>query len=321
MGGWGRACMVAALLLSGVVAAPVVASAKDGEKPASDASAARDLSTAQKMMRGGNFSQAIPRLLKVLETAPHSREGIEAHYQLGIAYEAIQDLRGAQIQLNHYLELAPDGEFAEDARARVARLSGTLEEQFVSPDEIDARIAKARQDIQLAPGEVGPRLNLADLLWSKGDYAGSGEVYVEILRDWPKLADDMVIRQRMRRDADGTWTVLDPKTVVLEAAEADPLIIFNTSSFRSGRQEGFARSFQNQKYNVTGEAMNRGQAPLDNVELIVTILGFGGRVFETKSVRVGRMAPGESRPFSVVFENFDSIDNVERFQVKGTFTR
>ena len=290
--------------------------------PTADSGSAKDLSVARKMIRGGNYSQAIPRLLKVLEQAPGTREGVDARYFIGVAYEAIQDLRNAQGQLKAYLDAVGEGgEYAADAKKRLDGISSTLNEQFVSPAELNTRPEKAKANAAAAQGEVGPQLDLADALWLKGDYAGAGKVYAEILSRWPRLEDDMVVRERMKRDADGNWSPMDPQRAVLEAADRDPLLVFNTSSFRSGRQEGYSRSFQNAKYNVTGEVMNRGRTALNEVELIVTIYGFGGKVFETKTVRVGRLGVGESRPFSSVFENFDSIDNVERYQVKGTFTR
>lgn len=285
------------------------------------AEAARDLNVSKKMLRAGNYSQAIPRLLKVLGDAPSSREAVEAHYHLGLAYDAIRDLRNAQIQLKQYLDRAPDGEYADDARARVQQLSGTLDEKFVSPSEIDSRIATARQRAAQAPDEVGPQLELADLLWSKENYAEAGDVYTKILQRWPALKDDTVIRQRMYRDNAGAWRPLDPDTTLRLAADQDPLVVYNTTSFRSARTGDNSRSFQAQKYNVTGEAMNRGSSKMTDVELAVTIYGFGGKVFETKNVKVGTLAPGAARPFSVVFENFDDIENVNRFDVKGYFSR
>ena len=84
----------------------------EASSPAGDPDAAKDLNVAKKMIRSGNYSQAIPRLVKVLGDAPASKEAIETHYQLGLAYEAIQDQRNAQQQLKLYLDRAPEGECA-----------------------------------------------------------------------------------------------------------------------------------------------------------------------------------------------------------------
>lgn len=286
-----------------------------------DPAAAKDLGVAKKMIRSGNYSQAIPRLLKVLADSPASREGIEARYQLGVAYAAIQDLRNAETQLKQYVALAPSGEFVAEAQKQLQSLGVTLDEKYVSPDELEMKIADARRRIQEQPEEVGHRLELADLLWSKGLYADAAAVYTELLARWPSLENDTVVRQRMERSEDGTWRVLNPQTVLLQQAEKDPLVVFNTSSFRSGREEGFAQSQTPRRYNVTGEVLNRAQGALQGVELIVTIYGFGGKVYETKTVPVGAMGAGETRPFSVSFENFDLIENIERYQVKGVFRR
>lgn len=309
------------LALPGIASAadPAPVSAEATAK--SDAAAAKDLGVAKKMIRTGNVSQAIPRLMKILSDAPASREGIEGRYHLGLAYEAIQDLRNAEIQLKQYVALAPEGEYADDARTRLQALGSTLDEKFVSPEELDAKIAEARRRIQEQPEEVGHRLALADLLWAKGNYADAAAVYTELLARWPSLETDTVVRQRMERDANGAWRVLDPQTVLLQAAQKDPLLVFNTSSFRSGREEGFTRSQTPRRYSVTGEVLNRAQSSLQDVELIVTILGFGGKVYETKTLRIGTLAPGDTRPFSVAFENFDLIENIERYQVKGVYRR
>jgi hypothetical protein len=238
-----------------------------------------------------------------------------------VAYASIQDLRNAELQLKQYIALAPTGEFAADASARLEQLGVALDEKYVSPDELDIKISDARRRIQEQPEEVGHRLALADLLWSKGQYAEAASVYTELLAHWPSLENDTVLRQRMERDANGTWHVLDPKTVFLKAAEKDPLVVFNTTSFRNGREEGFAQTQTPRRYSVTGEVLNRSQAQLKDVELIVTIYGFGGKIYESKTIRVGKMNAGDTRPFSVAFENFDLIENIERYQVKGVYQR
>ena len=300
-------------------AAPVWASDATA-LPDGNPEAAKDLGAARKMVKAGNYSQAIPRLLKVLSDAPDSQEAVEAHYELGLAYEAIQDVRNAQLELKKYLERAPDGEFAEDARTRAAAMESAVGPAQGQAD-LDAKIAAARTKVAQAPEDIGPRLELADLLWTKEDYPEAGKVYLELLAKWPKLADDTLVRQRMYKDSAGAWRVLDPDTAVRQAAQKDPLMIFNTSAFRSTRETGLTQSFQNRRYNVTGEAMNRSPDVLNNVELTVTILGLGNKIFEVKTVPVGRLAPGDSRPFNVTFENFDSIDNITDYRVKGSFSR
>lgn len=313
--------MVALAVTAGVCGPAWARESGEKEAPSGGAEASRDLNVAKKMIRAGNYSQAIPRLLKLLGDAPSSREAVEAHYHLGLAYDAIRDLRNAQLQLKQYLDRAPEGEYADDARSRVQQLTGTLDEKFVSPDKIADRIDAARQRAAQAPDEVGPQLELADLLWAKESYAEAGDVYAKILQRWPALKDDTVVRQRMYRDNSGAWRPLDPDTTLRQAADQDPLLVYNTTSFRSARTGDYSRSFQAQKYNVTGEVLNRGSAKMTDVELAVTIYGFGGKVFETKTVKVGTLAPGATRPFSVVFENFDDIENVNRFDVKGYFSR
>jgi len=281
----------------------------------------RDLQIAEKMIRAGNYSQAIPRLLKVLSDYPDSTAAGDGRYWLGVAYEAIEDLRAASLQLNRYVADFPNGEFAADAQRRLARLEQNLDDKYVSEAEIEERLSQARAKIAAAPDEVGHRLELANLLWSKGAYSDAGAVYAEALVRWPRLADDTVVRQRMVRSASGGWEPLTPEMVVRAAAEKEPLLIYNTSSFRSGREEGLARSYQKSNYNVTGEVMNRSAQPLRDVQLYVTIYGFGAKVLDTKTMNIGRLSPGDSRAFSASFSTFDDIENVDRYEVKGSFER
>jgi hypothetical protein len=60
---------------------------------------------------------------------------------------------------------------------------------------------------------------------------------------------------------------------------------------------------------------------LYGVQVFVTIYGFGNVVFDTSTINIGRLNPGETRAFSVRFSNFDNIENVRRHEAVGTFQR
>jgi hypothetical protein len=78
---------------------------------------------------------------------------------------------------------------------------------------------------------------------------------------------------------------------------------------------------QQRDYNVSGQAVNVGDTPLEDVRLIVTIYGLGQLVYDTQTVALGALQPGEVRAFSVQFTRFDDINNIVRHECRGTFRR
>ena len=50
------------------------------------------------------------------------------------------------------------------------------------------------------------------------------------------------------------------------------------------------------------------------VQIVVTVYGFGNMVYDTNTIHIGRMNPGEIRAFSSRFSNFDNIEEVQRYE-------
>lgn len=286
----------------------------------SGAGAAKELAVARRMVRGGQYSLVIPRLQQIATRYPGDKSGIEARYLLGVAYYKVGEYNQSLDNLNQYVTLSPDGEYAEDSREYISRLTAERSTQG-APSERDARIAELKALRAASPADMAAGLELANLCWDGGKYAEAGEVYRELLGRWPQLKDDTVVRTRMSRGSDGTWTVLDPAEAERRFREADPLAIFNVAAFRSGRHEGWPSVAAQRYYNVAGQAANRGSSPLADVSVIVTIYGFGQMVYDTQTVSLGTLQPGEVRAFSAQFSRFDDINNVVRHECLGTFRR
>jgi len=131
----------------------------------------------------------------------------------------------------------------------------------------------------------------------------------------------MIVRQRMERDASGNFTVLSPAVLEQHYREMEPLKIYNVSSFRSGRFESWPATASERYYNVTGQAVNQSGQPLSDVSIVVTIYGLGQMVYDTQTVPIGSMRPGEVRAFNAQFSRFDNIYNISRHECVGTFRR
>ncbi|MFA7691300.1 MAG: tetratricopeptide repeat protein [Candidatus Hydrogenedentes bacterium] len=320
-----RRCFVALLFgfMLGLIPLPARADtlslSSDASYMTSPAGASRELSAAKRMMKAGEYSTAIPRLTQIISKYPGSSAGVEARYHLGDAYFNLGAYSDALRCIQEYLDLAPQGDYVESSQALIGKMTDTAAQ--ATPTEQEAQIAALEAAIAEEPDNMVPRLELAELLWSLGSYQEAGAVYTELLRRWPKLESDVVVRQRIQRDETGQLVVLTPEEVERQYREAEPLKIYNVSSFRSGRFETWPATASERYYNVTGQAVNQGTRPLNDVRVVVTIYGLGQMVFDTKTVVLGSLRPGEVRAFSAQFSSFDNIYNISRHECVGSFQR
>ncbi len=283
------------------------------------ATAAKELAVARRMVRAGEFSLVIPRLQQIVSKYPGDSAAIEARYYLGRSYYAVGAYNDALRYLNEYIELAPAGEHVDAGREYIAQL--TDRPLDVTPTELETKAAALQSVIEEEPENIAARLELANLYWDGSKYDNAGAVYEELLRRWPRLESDPVVQRRIERDESGEITVLTPREVERRHREAEPLVIYNVSAFRSGRFEGWPATAHERYYNVTGQAVNQSQQPLHDVRVVVTIYGFGHMVYDTKTVNLGTLRPGEVRAFSTQFSQFDNIYNITRHECVGTFRR
>jgi len=286
-----------------------------------DTSARTDLKAVERMVRAGDYSHVLPRLLGIISEHGGTKAAQEAHYWMGVVYHEIGGVRDAVDYLEEYVTNWPEGDHVADARKRLTQLTEGKGEDYVTPPQLDNRIAAVKEKLEENPDTLAYELELADLYWKNGQYQEAGTLYKEALNEQPGLAKDKAIRDRMEKGPAGEWQIVTPAEMVQRQADADPLLIYNTSSFRSGRFHPHRIQLENSIYNVTGYATNRGSAPLKNVELIVTIHAFNSRVLDTRQVRLGTLAPGEHRPFSVQLVNFENIENVYDYEVYGNYDR
>ena len=283
------------------------------------ATAARELAVARRMVQAGEFSLVIPRLQQILIKYPGDSAAIEARYYLGQSYYTVGAFNDALRYLNEYIDLAPAGEYTSNGREIVARLTNTIEE--VSPTEVDMQTTKLKEKIKADPDNMATQLELANFYWEQGEYENSGSVYAELLRHWPRLEEDLVVKRRIDRGPEGDITVLTPMEVERRHREEEPLLIYNISAFKSGRFEGWPATSNQRYYNVTGQAVNQSQRLLNDIGVITTIYGVGHMVYDTKTVNLGSLRPGEVRAFSIQFSQFDNIHNIARHECLGTFRR
>jgi tetratricopeptide (TPR) repeat protein len=280
--------------------------------------AREDLANARKYLDHGEVSAAIPILLQAISKYPESPAAIEARFLLGRAYYELSGHRDAIEMFKDYLRLAPDGPYASDAITYVAQLTAEYNERFMTPEALDARIRQLSATLAQDPESVDVQMELAEMLWRRGNYSRAAEIYSALVKQHPRYAQDTTLRQRIELLPNGEYIVLNPAELQRRQVEAQPIQVFNVAGFPAGR-DLFTRT--RTYYVVTGQVVNRSDSVLYGVQVLVTIYAFGNTVYDTQTVSIGRLNPSETRAFSVRLTNFEYLENINRFETTATFQR
>ncbi len=288
------------------------------ERVGDDQAAAKQVEEASKLVDAGDTSPVIPKLLNVIAKYPNTQAAFEARYWLARAYYNIGGYRDAIDLFNEYLRLAPNGRYVQESNSYIQKLTSEYNQRYLSPDKLDANIRTLTEELAKSPDNIGSQSALAELLWKRGDYDKAAEIYKNIVEKHPDQAGNETIRQRVEFAPGGKMTILTPAEIQRRQADAQPLVVINTSSFQSGRD---LLTRETRFYSVTGQVVNRSTSVLNGVQITITIYGLTGVVYDTTTVNIGRMNPSEIRAFSVRFNNLENIENVNRYECVPTFQR
>lgn len=276
-----------------------------------------EVRAARKLVEDGRYSAAIPQLVSTLSQYPESEASVDARYFLGVSYFEIAVYGDADEMLRTYLALAPDGEYAKDSQMYLQKVRREYRSQYPTEEETAARLEALRATVAEAPDDVANLAELAGLLWRDGSYKEAASLYGKILALVPDFVDDERFKRRIEVSPAGEFVLLTPTEIQRRQIQNQPLAILNEASFRAGRDR---RTQKARSYIVTGQILNRHDSILHGVRVNVTIYGFGNLVYDTSTVNIDQLRPGEKRAFSVGFSNFENIENVDRYEIIGTFT-
>ncbi len=309
---------LAALLFCGCASNPVGYLKDIGDRSTNEGAASKELTEARKMVQQGQSSMAIPRFVQLISLYPQSSAAVEARYWLGASYQDVKSYQEAINLYQEYLRLAPEGSYAPQARDSVAALNAEYQKQFPSAEELDSQIRAASEKLKQQPGELKLQLELADLYWRRGDYQSAGPLYAQIVKAHPEFAQDETIAQRVEFQSNGEYTVLSPSELQRRDVAERPLTITNSTSYLGGKDR---ITREKRFYVVTGQAYNRSDSTLYGVQVVVTIYGFGNVVYDSSTVNIGKLNGGERRAFSIRFSNFETLENITRYECVGSFER
>ncbi|MCC6153518.1 MAG: tetratricopeptide repeat protein [Candidatus Hydrogenedentes bacterium] len=279
-------------------------------------SGAGSVEQARKSIEAGDTSNVIPRLMHVIGNAPTSQPALDARYWLAVAYAKIGSYRDAIDMYGEYLQMAPEGRYADAAQTQREALETEYKAKFQTPEELDEEVGKLSGQLQKDPNNVQLQIQMANTLWKRGDYDRAAKIYYQVIGANPALANEPDLKDRIESLPNGEIIVLTPAEIQRREVERQPLVVFNTAAFRSGK-DLFTR--EPLYFAVTGQVVNQSKSVLYGVQVVVTIYGFGNMVYDTSNVNIGRMNPGEVRAFSTRFSNFDNIDEVHRFDCVASY--
>ncbi len=280
--------------------------------------ARKGLRAAERMLDAGNPYSAITRLHHTIATYPETEAGIDARFVLGRTYYDVNSLVQAHDLLSAYLERAPKGQYAAEARELITRLQEDMQKRYPTPEATESRAQMLRAEIATGNAAMETHTALADLLWKQSRYEESARTYVQATQQFPSLVSDALLTRRVEIADDGSYTVLTPGEIMRRDREANPLRIFNVTAFPAGRDR---RTLAYRRYVVAGQVTNQGSSVLRNAEVHVTLFGFGNVIYDTRTQQFGTLRPGQVRAFSLRFSNFDDLNRIERYDTVGSYDR
>lgn len=283
-----------------------------------ESEARRSLNDALEYVEAGSYHSAVPRLYATVSLYPDSTAALEARYYLVQAYSEIGSPRAALEVSEEYLRLAPDGPRAAEIRSWQRTVQADNETRFPSIETLDREIESLSAEVAANPDSYELRMAYADRLWQRGRYEEAGDVYYETYGRWPDIGTDTAFQRRIEVRGDNGYTVLSPAEIQRREVERNPVQIINTSSFAAGRARD---TLVRNRYVVTGQALNRSEDIIYGVEILVSLEGLGGDIYDAELHRIDRLYPGESRAFAVTFRNFPSINQINDYNIQVTYQR
>ncbi len=276
---------------------------------------AKDLAVAQRLVDSADYSQAVTRLQNIISNSPDSPVATDAYYFLGITFHHSEGYPDAQRCFEEYLARAPKGRNAKSSKEYLAGLADLRTQNETAIAQLKTRLTDGAPPENVPAAQLDEWTRLANLLWQNGHFEDAGAIYKRIIALRPEFAKDEKFRARVEIRPDGQFVLLTPQEIERRMAASHPAQLVGVDSFSSKRYRGWGSSMtKDDFYHVTGKVLNRGETTLNQVEVLVTIYTFGSLVLDTKTVPVGRLNPGETRPFSIRFTELDTISNVGRYE-------
>jgi len=280
-----------------------------------------EMSSAYRDMQDGRYGAAAAMYLLVLQEQSTGPAAEESRFRLGQCYFHMRSYVEAGIQFQRYLSDYPNGAFTENAKQYVAELREMEERHLAQAErlerEIRRRLEHWREVARNEPDNAEAAAQLGHALWDLEDYEAAGREYLRAIELDSDVRYGKLLSRRISFNEDGTVTVLTPEDIAQLDIERNPIVVYNTHSYRGGGVD-VLRS-ESRWYIVTGQVINKSPQTVRGVGVLVTIKDFAGHVLDSAERHIGTVRPGQSRAFSVRFGNFENIYNIDDYECEPIF--
>lgn len=267
------------------------------------------LGDADRYFQQGNYHQAAVMYSSFVYTAVVEDERLDhAQYRLALSHYYQNQFSDTSSILRNLIERRPDLEQMDQVRDLLQRSEDQLDsiklarqEQESSLQQQIARLEaliEAPNSTLTAADRANQYMNLGDLYWQAGLYKKSILQYqIAASIDASVLADD-TLRQRVRIDDSGEFTLRDPIRIPDEPGE----IYVRNADLEFVERENWLG--ETEFLRLTGEVYNAGLYDVRDVVVEGTIYDFYGTIQGTETVSMGRVRAGSARPFQMIFEDY-----------------
>ncbi len=258
---------------------------------------------------------------RVLEVHPDVPQRQWILYRIGrtLYNDQIQLIDEARQAYRRYLSEYPEGEYAAEARATLARIEAVERNRIAQVrsrlDRVAEDVNHLQEAIDADPYNADLYVSMGNALWKLGRYDHALDAYLHAQEINAAVKEYDLIKRRVMVDSEGEAVPLTPDLQQQLDREENPLVVFNTTSYNSRAVDN--RGYDTPRevyYNVQGLVRNQSSHRLESVLIEVRFHDASGRQIDVQTQSMGSMPPGAVRAFGVQASRFDNIYNIADYR-------
>jgi tetratricopeptide (TPR) repeat protein len=277
----------------------------------------RSVSDADRYFEQGQYRTAMLKYSGIVYAKDSDQGDVPySRYKLGLCHYFLGQYSEALKTLTTFTDQYPDHPRTNEAKEIIEICEKKLDEKNLQIAERRSDLLKEIQRyeewIVREPTRAEFHYHLADLYWAAGRFRESVSYYEQAAVLQPEYLQQSTLRNRVRIDPSGHFTLREP---LLDLLEGDgPVRVKNAKLDRVKRSDWLG---EYELLRVSGMVENRGMQDVRNVQIEVTIYDFFDAIQDTRMVNVGALRAGGTRNFSVLMDQFSGAAvDIRKFTTK-----
>ncbi|HIE44414.1 MAG TPA: tetratricopeptide repeat protein [Candidatus Omnitrophica bacterium] len=268
--------------------------------------------------QSSRYQQAAVEFSYFIEENPHSQQLEKAYFYLGKCYFGMKNYYLAGMTFQKYLQRWPNGKWAEEAYEHLRLINSEFKTSYTKKDieQEYQRLALAYREVL---GEEIPKdrvyLKLGDIYWEEGKNEMARQAYNEAISLNPSLKRKKWLMERIEKltspeiEAKPSLRIINRYLRDLQEVVKGTITEDNTLQYT----EKEVRLSLGESVVISGEVENSGSVSIPNLRIRIVCYDFYRRVLNSSFAYVGRIDPGETKPFSVTMKGLSKaqIDKVD----------